>query len=101
MASEHDIWPRAPLQISNSAKHLITRFFSIADSTEKTSGKLFAEELFTEDAVFTTHPTCVAEGRDGESIESRATSNPHCVERFLFSWRFICFQAGGDFFIFA
>lgn len=66
MAASPSIWPTAPMVVSEQVKHTILRFFEISDSTDATSGRLFAEELFTEDAVFTTHPTCVFRGRAGE-----------------------------------
>jgi hypothetical protein len=53
-------------------KQLITRFFEISDSPEPTSGKLFADELFTKDGVFTTHKTLIFRGYDGMSTISSA-----------------------------
>ena len=65
MASKADIWPSAPIIVSSRVKHLITRFFEISDSPEPTSGKLFADELFSRDGVFTTHKTNLFRGYDG------------------------------------
>ncbi|KAF2445846.1 hypothetical protein P171DRAFT_520574 [Karstenula rhodostoma CBS 690.94] len=80
MSAPRDIWPTAPIVVSEQVKHVILRFFEISDSTEKTSGRLFAEELFTEDGVFTTHPSCVFRGR-AEIAGSREHNNPLVVGR--------------------
>lgn len=64
-AAEEDIWPSAPIVVDDRVKRLITRFFTISDSTDTSSGRLFADELFAKDGVFKTHETCVFRGRDG------------------------------------
>ncbi|KAL1597122.1 hypothetical protein SLS60_008704 [Paraconiothyrium brasiliense] len=51
MSSTPSIWPSAPILLDESVKQTIHRFFSISDSTDPTSGRLFAEELFAEDAL--------------------------------------------------
>ena len=76
-----DIWPSSPIAVSPQFKQLIQRFFEISDSADPASGKLFAEELFTKDGVFTTHKTLVFKGHDGAScfytpqIEKRINYN--------------------------
>jgi hypothetical protein len=60
-----DIWPTAPVLVTDQVKQQITRFFEISDSPDPKSGKLFADELFTKDATFKTHKTCVFRGHDG------------------------------------
>jgi hypothetical protein len=62
-----DFWPSAPVVVTDQVKHIITRFFDISDSTDPTSGRLFAEELFIQDGFFKTHKTCVFKGHDGSS----------------------------------
>jgi hypothetical protein len=77
MALRMDVWPSTPILISPRVKHLITRFFEISDSPEPTSGKLFADELFTTDGVFTTHKTLIFKGYDGPSHHFL---RPHQIE---------------------
>ncbi|KAL9624461.1 MAG: hypothetical protein Q9160_001424 [Pyrenula sp. 1 TL-2023] len=64
-AAEEGVWPSAPIVVDDRVKRLINRFFAISDSADTSSGRLFADELFTRDGVFKTHETCVFRGRDG------------------------------------
>jgi hypothetical protein len=59
-----DIWPARPVVVDDKVKRTITRFFEISDSTDPTSGRLFAEELFSKDGIFTTHKTVYFQGHD-------------------------------------
>jgi len=60
-----DIWPSAPVTVSDCVKCTIKRFFEISDSTDTTSGELFANELFTKDGIFKTHKKLIFQGREG------------------------------------
>jgi hypothetical protein len=62
-----NIWPSAPVVVTDQVKQIITRFFDISDSIDPTSGRLFAEEIFVKDGIFKTHKTCIFKGHDGTS----------------------------------
>jgi hypothetical protein len=68
-----DIWPSSPIVVSDQVKQTITRFFDISDSVDPNSGRLFANEMFTEDGIFKTHKTMIFKGRDGTVFSTRYT----------------------------
>jgi hypothetical protein len=70
-----NIWPSAPIIVTDQVKQLITRFFDISNSIDPTSGRLFAEELFVKDGFFKTHKTCVFNGHDGKLEQTAPTSS--------------------------
>jgi hypothetical protein len=65
-----DVWPSAPVIVSERTKQTINHFFDVSDSTDPTSGRVFAEELFTEDGFFKTHKTLIFKGHDGRHPKS-------------------------------